>query len=82
MAELEHEPAVTIKVYPDGRVDTANAAKYLTLSRQTLARLRSEGTSPPFVRIHGRIFYYLEDLQAYLASFPRVRSAAAARQKG
>ena len=56
MSDQDIEPAVRITMFPDGRLDTTNAARYLHLARQTLARKRTEGTSPPFVKIHGCIF--------------------------
>lgn len=74
-AEIEQ---VKIVVFPDGRVDTENAARFLGLSPKTLAMMRTAGTGPKFVK-RGRVFYYLEDLKAWLAEQPRVRSTAQAR---
>lgn len=69
---------VRVVVFPDGRLDTGNAAQYLALSPKTLAMIRSAGTGPKFIK-RGRIFYFLEDLQAWLAEQPRVRTTAQAR---
>jgi Helix-turn-helix domain len=69
---------VKIVVFPDGRLDTENAARYLGLSPKTLAMMRTAGTGPKFVK-RGRVFYYLEDLQAWVAEQPRVRSTSQAR---
>ena len=60
----------TLKVYsvvalPDGRLDSANAARYLGLSPKTLAMLRCAGKGPPYVK-RGRIFYYQTDLNQWL----------------
>ena len=73
--ELER---LKVVVYPDGRLDTENAARFLGLSPKTLAIMRSSGTGPRFVK-RGRVFYYLEDLTAWIAERPRVRSSAQAR---
>jgi hypothetical protein len=67
-----------VVVYPDDRVDTENAAIYVGLSPKTMAMMRSAGTGPKFIK-RGRIFYYLEDLKAWLAEQPRVHSTAQAR---
>lgn len=69
---------IEVVVYPDGRLDTTNAAKYLGFSPKTLAIMRSNGTGPRFVK-RGRIFYFQEDLQAWIEEQPRVRSTAQAR---
>jgi hypothetical protein len=66
------------RVFPDGRLDTDNSARFLDLSSKTLAMMRSAGTGPKFVK-RGRVFYFLEDLQAWLAEQPRVNSTAQAR---
>ncbi len=78
--ELEVEK-VKVVVFPDGRLDTENAARFLGLSPKTLAIMRSSGNGPRFVK-RGRVFYFLEDLQAWIAEQPRVRSAAQARFVG
>ena len=52
---------IKIIVFPDGRLDTANASRFLGLSAKTLAMMRSAGTGPKFVK-RGRIFYFIEDL--------------------
>jgi hypothetical protein len=73
-----HVQAVKVTVYPDGRLDTANASKFLGLSEKTLAIMRCQGTGPRFIK-RGRIFYFLEDLNAWVGENPRVRSTAQAR---
>jgi hypothetical protein len=76
---MDHElERVRVIIFPDGRLDTDNAAQYLGLSTKTLAMMRSAGTGPKFVK-RGRIFYFLEDLQAWMGAQPRVRSTAQAR---
>jgi hypothetical protein len=78
--EIELE-RVKVVIYPDGRLDTVNAARFLGLSPKTIAIMRSSGTGPRFVK-RGRVFYFLEDLQAWIAEQPRVRSCAQARLAG
>lgn len=69
---------IEVVVYPDGRLDTTNAAKYLGLSPKTLAIMRSNGTGPQFLK-RGRVFYFLDDLKEWMNERPRVRSTAQAR---
>jgi hypothetical protein len=54
-----------ILIFPDGRMDTRNASRYLGLSEKTLAMMRSGGTGPAYVK-RGRVFYYQEDLDQWL----------------
>jgi hypothetical protein len=75
MNELEK---IKVVVFPDGRLDSSNAAIYLGLSPKTLAMMRSTGNGPKFLK-RGRIFYFLEDLQAWMEDQPRVRSTGEAR---
>ena len=67
----------SVLVLPDGRMDTKNAATYCGLSTKTLAMWRSQGTGPKFLKL-GKVFYYREDLDAWLKS-GIVRSTAQAR---
>jgi hypothetical protein len=46
-----------------------------------IAIMRSSGTGPRFMK-RGRVFYFLEDLQAWIAEQPRVQSSAQARLRG
>jgi hypothetical protein len=46
-----------VMLYPDGRLDTKNAALYLGLKEKTLAMLRIKGKGPKFIK-RGRIFYF------------------------
>jgi hypothetical protein len=67
-----------VVVLPDGRMDPKNASTYIGLSEKTLAMKRCNGTGPKFVK-RGRIFYYREDLDAWLQR-GRVISTAQAQQ--
>ncbi len=73
--ELER---VKVSIFPDGRLDTENAARYLGLSPKTLAMMRSQGNGPRYVKV-GRIFYFLEDLQVWISDRPKVTSTAQGR---
>ena len=53
---VELEP-VRVRVLPDGRMDSNNAAKYLGRAPKTLAMWRMQGVGPPWKKINGRIFY-------------------------
>jgi hypothetical protein len=69
---------VRVVAYPDGRLNTDNAARFLGLSTKTLAIMRSNGTGPRFMK-RGRVFYFLDDLQSWVKESKRVRSSAQAR---
>lgn len=66
-----------ISVYPDGRLDSKNAALYLGLKEKTLAMMRGRGNGPRFIK-RGRIFYFKEDLDAWLNANGRLISTAQA----
>ena len=69
---------VRVTVRPDGRMDTHSASIYLGISEKTLAMMRCQGTGPRFIK-RGRIFYFKEDVDAWLQQAARVRSTAEAR---
>ena len=54
-----------INMFPDGRLDSKNAAIYLGFSEKTLAMMRCQGTGPEYIK-RGRIFYFREDLDAWI----------------
>ena len=70
-----------IHMYPDGRMKPKDAALYTGYSIRTLARMRSEGDGPRFLRKRHRVFYFQSDLDAWLRDAPRYTSAAQARQE-
>ena len=70
---------IPVRMLPDGRMDPANAAAYLGVSIKTMANWRSKGIGPPFCK-RGRIFYYRQDLDDWLAG-GLAQSAAQARFK-
>jgi hypothetical protein len=65
-------------IFPDGRMKVIAAARYLGLSPSTLAIMRCKGTGPRFLK-RGRIFYYREDLDAWLNAAGRHTSTGSAR---
>jgi len=74
-AQIETVP---VKMYPDGRLDSKNASLYLGFEEKTLAMKRSDGTGPRFIK-RGRIFYFKEDLDAWIRQAMKVTSTAQAR---
>lgn len=56
---------ISVEIYPDGRMDRTNAAKYTGLAKKTMDRQRCEGIGPKFVK-RGRIFYYKQDLDEWM----------------
>lgn len=71
----------TIDMFPDGRMDVRNASYYLGVKEKTLAMWRAGGTGPRFIK-RGRVFYYKEDLDAWLNEHGRHRSTAQALHTG
>lgn len=67
-----------LMIYPDGRLDAVNAAKYIGAKPKTLAQWRCQGKGPQFIK-RGRIFYFKEDLDNWLNGNGRVQSTAQAR---
>jgi len=65
-------------IFFDGRLDTKNASIYLGLSVKTLAQFRCKSEGPPFIKPTGRVFYYKDDLDAWLNRTGRVNSTAQA----
>jgi hypothetical protein len=64
--------------YPDGRLDSKNASLYLGLSEKTLAMMRCQGNGPAFIK-RGRIFYFRDDLDAWLQEGGKSTSTAQVR---
>jgi hypothetical protein len=66
------------EICPDGRMSVQAAAAYVGLSASTLAIHRCKGTGPRFVK-RGRVWYFREDLDAWLNAAGRHTSTASAR---
>lgn len=80
MTELLLPASPAVKVLPDGRMDTRNAAAYVGISPKSLAILRCNGNGPAFCKLGKTIFYRRDDLDSWIAS-RRVTSTAQARIK-
>jgi hypothetical protein len=57
---------VRVRVLPDGRLTREEAAKYLGKQPKTLAMWQLQGKGPRPVRVGGRVFYYLNDLDRFV----------------
>jgi len=62
-----------INMFPDGRLDSKNAAIYLGFSEKTLAMMRCQGTGPEFIK-RGRIFYFKTDLDQWVMKAGKQKS--------
>ncbi len=56
---------VKIRVLPDGRVSRFDAAAYLGLSEKTLRQWALSGKHLKVVKVGGRCFYRLSELQSF-----------------
>lgn len=72
---------IEIEIYPDGRMDSNNAAKYLGISEKTLATYPCKGTSPKFIKKGRRVFYFQSDLDEWLNESELFTSTAQAKLK-
>ena len=78
MHEAVRVETVAVRMFPDGRMNSKNAALYLGLEEKTLAMKRSDGTGPHFIK-RGRIFYFKDDLDAWINEAKRASSTAQLR---
>lgn len=58
---------VNCRVTPDGRMTLRCAAEYLGLAERTLRNWKYRGLGPRSTKIGGRVFFFLADLQAFVA---------------
>ncbi len=49
-----------------GLLDTARAAEFLGIAKQTMARWRVDGQGPPFIKVGGAVRYRPDDLNVWL----------------
>ena len=61
--EVEH---ARVRVLPDGRMSRRDSAAYLGMAEKTLAQWKSQGHGPPWCRVGGRVFYFKDDLDAFV----------------
>lgn len=78
MQHAQEIKTIPVKMYPDGRLDSKNAALYLGFEEKTLAMKRSDGTGPCFIK-RGRIFYFKEDLDSWINESKKAHSTAQLR---
>lgn len=63
---MPRRATISIVVHPDGRVSRKDAAAYLGLSAKTLAERQRKGFGPRSVKVGGRRFYYLQELDLFI----------------
>ena len=66
-----------VRVLPDGRLSRWDAALYLGLKPKTLSMWQVAGKGPRPVRVGGRVFYYLADLNAFVRGDDAAETAGA-----
>ena len=57
---------VKVRVLPDGRLSRKDTARYLGNAEKTLAMWCLEGKGPRSVKVGGRVFYFKDDLDAFI----------------
>ena len=72
-----NQQAIEFTTFSDGRMTVEAAARYLGKSPKTLAIMRCTGKGPRFIK-RGRVFYFIEDLDAWLNAGGRFTSTAQA----
>jgi hypothetical protein len=63
---MPRRATIQITVHPDGRVSRKDAAEYLGLSAKTLAERQRKGLRPHSVKVGGRRFYFLQELDSFV----------------
>lgn len=59
-----------VRILPDGRLSRRDAASYLGLAEKTLAMWALNGKGPRKVKVGGRVFYFKDDLDAFISGDP------------
>ena len=55
-----------VRTLPDGRLTRRDAARYVGVAPKTLCMWALDGKGPRQLRVGGRIFYYKDDLDAFI----------------
>lgn len=63
-------------IHPDGRMDRKNTAIYLGFAPKTLADWATKSIGPNYIMIGGRVFYFKQDLDNWIAEQPRHSGSA------
>lgn len=72
---------IEVEIFPDGRMDTGNSAIYTGNAKKTMDMQRCKGEGPPFVKRGGKIYYFKDDLDRWIAEGAGCKSTAQARLK-
>ena len=72
-SDAEVVDRVRVRVLPDGRMTRRDAARYLGFSEKTLAMWALSKKGPLSVRMGGRCWYYIGDLDEYLRAVRTTR---------
>lgn len=70
-----HIERVRVRITPDGRLSREEAAKYLGLKHKTLHEWARLAKGPKPMKIGGRRFYQLVDIEAFIATGAREADA-------
>ena len=76
---LTEAPPLKLFIFPDGRMDRKNAALYVGCAAKTLADWATKGTGPEYRLVGGRVFYFKDALDRWIAG--QVSSPSSARQR-
>ena len=71
---MDQMELVNVRVLTGGRLDRANAARFLGKTAKTLAEWQRLGIGPRSFLVGGRRFYRLDDLRAYADGDKPVRA--------
>lgn len=71
---MDQMEQVNVRVLPGGRLDRANAGRFLGKTAKTLAEWQRLGIGPTSFLVGGRRFYWLTELQPYATGQKSVRA--------
>lgn len=57
---------IRVRILPDGRLTRRDAARWLGMSEKTLAIWACQGRGPNFIKVGGRVFYFVDELKAFV----------------
>lgn len=63
---MPRRATVQVTIRPDGRLSRKDAAVYLGLSAKTLAEWKRKGLGPRDVKVGGRSFYDVRELDRFI----------------